>query len=942
MSTNLKNSLILLILIFTVVNGMTQVQFSRQNNTFKREHTTRSAIPGGVIDMNGDLIDDLIILDEGKRIKIGISNGPGEAMTFFYGPVLNTNEEWTLTAGDLNNDGMPEIITSGVSGIVNITSFNGSHFNVVKTGGGFYAQGSNVVDINNDGYPDYFVCDDDGPSKIFLNDGTGKLILTPVIDFSTIPASDGSGNYGSEWIDVNNDLFPDLFIAKCRAGVNDPADPRRINVLYINNGDGTFTERAAEYKVNSGEQSWVVTFGDIDNDGDLDAFEANHYGPHRVLENIEGKYFEPVDFLPEPLSSFAFQAVMRDLDNDGFLDIVVAGVEGLYFLYNNGDKTFRKTSVPPTWRSISSVTLGDINDDGFIDIHAHHSIPINVVGLVDDDILINKGNENHYVKFNLEGITSNRSAIGSRIEIFGEWGKQTRYVKGGESYGIFNSLQQHFGLAVATSVDSIIVNWPSGHIQKHLNLEVNASYLIREDGCITKVLNLYPEPLNYYNEAVTIHAPAEYSSYAWSDGTTDASKVVATEGIYRVTMTDQNGCQTIVKPIKVVSKCFTSNTDILPYPENYEVCGNSSIVLEAVDAASHLWNTGDTNAFISVSQSGWYYLEATDFCGNSVKDSVEVIFRSFEYTLRGDTIRKSETATLVSDNENTSWYDSEEAEIPLYTGAIFETDPLQTYTVFYAVLKFLLSSKDGNVGVVSFPTVNEYSANAVAGNMIFDVHTDCILKAVTVKTDLPGSRNIIIRDNVGAVQYSKVFHLQTGINRLQLEAPLKAGENYSLETDQQYNQQQFGFRSPRLVRTFQNTSYPYRLENAVSLLTSSTGPSYYYYFYDWEVTYDISYCSSAPIAVPVIVDSSSSSQDLFPENNFVLFPNPATNHINIKGIRDFLNTKISVTDISGKMYLHNVQLPVSASLNINPLPSGIYLIRIQSENNVSYHKIIKL
>lgn len=941
MSTNLKLLSIIALFLIQVISAKGQVRFIRQNSIYKPDNNTRSLIPGGILDINGDLIDDLVILDRGKTIKIALSNGFGEPFTFLTGPTVNNNEEWTLTAGDLNNDGKSEIISAGALGVVNITSFNGKEFNLVKTGGGFYAQGSNVVDINNDGFADYFVCDDNGPSKIFMNDGTGKLTLTQVIDFSTTPASDMSGNYGSEWIDVNKDLLPDLFIAKCRAGVDDPEDPRRINVLYLNNGDGTFTERASDFKMNSGEQSWVVTFGDIDNDGDLDAFEANHYGPHRVLENIDGTHFEPVGFMSGPLSSFAFQAVMRDFDNDGFLDIAVSGVEGLYFLYNNGDKTFRKVDGPITYRSISSMTLGDINDDGFIDIHAHHARPINVIGFVDDDLLINEGNDNNHVRFNLEGTVSNRSGIGARIEIYGDWGMQMRYVKGGESYGIINSLQQHFGLSKAMVVDSVLVYWPSGVVQKHTNLPVNQTYLIKENGCITTSLRWYEESVDYFNQPLELSAPEGYAHYVWSTGDTLSSITINSPGIYRLTLTDDNGCITIVKPVKVVNKCFTDDTDLLPYPPYYEVCGNTSVTINAADADNYLWNSNATTQSLEISQSGWFVLEATDKCGHTLKDSVEVNFRNFEYQLQGDTIQKGATATLVSDIENTTWYDSEDASFPVHTGPVFQTEILNFTTYFFAVMQFLLSSKEGRVGETTFPVGNEYSSNAIAGNMVFDVHSECVIKSVLLKTDLPGSRHIIIKNSSGDIVVSKIVPLNSGENRVALHAKLNAGENYIIETDQNYNLQQLGFRSPRLVRTFQNTKYPYKIENAVTLLSSSTGPSYFYYFYDWEVSYDMEYCASSPIRVEVYVDESSASGDI--DRSFLpsIYPNPSDRYIYFTEGLNLAEKSVSISDQNGKMIFSNLTVQRGEGIFIGNLNPGIYLVQVKTNETHHIFKFIK-
>ncbi|MBK9150664.1 MAG: VCBS repeat-containing protein [Saprospiraceae bacterium] len=920
------------------LNG--QIRFTLQNQKYKAGIQTRSTIPGGIADVNGDLLDDLIILDRGRHLMVGINNGNGQPYSFMPAMTVAQDPEWTLTGGDLTNSGVFTVISSGGLGVINLSSVSADIRLEGRMFQSVYAQGSNVVDINNDGFLDYFVCDDTGPSRIFINDQSGNLVRTPVIDFTTIPESDMSGNYGSEWVDVNNDMLPDLIIAKCRAGVTDPKDPRRINVLYLNNGDGSFSEKGREFGLDSGEQSWVVTFADIDNDGDLDAFEANHYGPHRLLENIQGQRFEPLPFMPQPLSSFAFQAVMRDFDNDGFVDIAVSGVEGLYFLHNNRDKTFRKIDGPANFRSISSLTVGDINDDGFLDIHAFHPNPINILGLVDDDVLINTGNGNHFIKFNLEGIQSNRSAVGARILLYSPLGVQTRYIKGGESYGILNSFQQHFGLGVHPVADSVVVLWPSGQRHVFSHLAANHTYLIREDGCITPHTILYNAPIDHYNEEVQIQAPAGFATYQWSDGSTEPSLTVNTPGTYRLTMTDSGGCRTIVKPIQVVNRCFTPGQKLIPLPRELEVCGTSEFLLSAVNARNYNWSTGDTTRAISVNQSGLYMLLANDGCGNTLRDSIRITIINFQYTVTNDSILPGESATLRTDAEETFWYDTPEAVVQIATGNSFETGPLVQTTDYYAVLRFLLSSVTGTLGEKTFPTGNEYSGNGVAGNMVFNVLQECIIRNVTVKTDRAGRRRIIIRNAENEVVFSKEFDIPAGTHRLALNARLLPGDNYAMETDAEFNLREFGFRSPRLVRTFQGTKYPYTIPGAITLTGSSTGPSYYYYFYDWEVTHSIQYCFSQPVRVTAFVDSSSATVDMEDDTQPVLFPNPANDKIYIIKSLNYRSGIMSICDMTGKIIYQSQELP--GEMDISTWTPGVYFLHIRNMHRNITLKFVKL
>jgi len=926
------------LMIFTSQVGFGQPQFKNSTRLYKKDIPTRSVMSGAVLDIDGDLVDDLVLIDKGIWLKAIQSHGKQFNLRLVDSIKVSSNPEWTLTAGDINNDGKNEIITSGLYNLISINTLNNNKFTKKAFQSGIYAQASNTADINNDGWLDYFVCNDDGHSSIYINDKAGNLILTNVIDFAKNDPTDGSGNYGSEWVDVNGDFLPDLCISKCRAGVNSPSDPRRINRLYINNGNGTFTERGSEFGMNSGEQSWVTAFGDIDNDGDQDAFVVNHYAPHALMENIGGQFFKKIP-LPEVIQSFGFQSVMRDFDNDGFLDIIMAGIEGVTYLRNLGDKTFQKINNIIGPNTPRSLTVGDINDDGFLDIHAHIGEPVNEPGVKDDELWMNEGNENNYVKVNLEGKTSNRSAVGAQIEIYGSWGKQVRYVKGGESYGIFNSLQQHFGIGTANVIDSMIIRWPSGHKDMYLNLEAKSTYFAQEGKCISKSINLYDDEQILTSAPITLETPNQFSTYLWNNGSTARQVQIAQPGKYHVTMTDAGGCKTISKPVSVVSGCFSNNVKLIRENSYVKLCSGEEIEISAVNAARYEWSNGSTTKFTSADQTQKIILTATDYCGNTKSDSISIEFYNIEFEVKGDTVIAGEKAMLISDNDATVWYTNQNLVTPIFTGDTLITDILTNTADYFARVTEVIDQKIKNVGQKEFPLDNLYGGNGTVGGIIFSVERPCVLYSVKVNTDLAGVRKIIIKDIENNVIFSKELFINAGIHTVILNAVLNPGSQYNLTTDESVNVSNFGYKSPRLVRTFNSTVYPYGIDNVITLLSSPFGAIYYYYFYDWEVHYDIVSCDSEVKEVIAFVEMDSGLADQNEDMPINIYPNPTNDKVNIKLNENINLLYAEITDIQGKKISKTEKN--NTLIDMSGLSEGLYILNVYTDKKTFSFKIIK-
>jgi hypothetical protein len=540
----------------------TPVSFSNQSTLLSGTHY--SGAPIGIADMNGDGKDDIIHLHNRTVLRISFQNAPNAAFsTTDYGQ-LNSGNEWSLCIGDVDQNGINDILTGGAYNNLKLVTGNAlQQFNTsLLANSNIFLQGSNFADINNDGWLDIFACHDDADSRKYRNDGTGAFVLdNSLINTTTTPPSDNSGNYASIWIDYDNDGDLDMYLSKCRLGVTNPADPRRINKLLTNDGSNNFTDLAITANLQPGTQTWTTDFADVDNDGDLDAFINNHDADCQLfLNNGNGTFTDQTvlsGFLPtlgQAAGLLGIQAIFRDFNNDGWVDLLYAGEEHFLF-YNDGDGTFTVAANPFGAVDIHSFAVGDLNHDGFLDIYAGHGFNYNSISSTHpDDLFLNNGNSNHFVAIQLEGDSSNINGIGARVEAYGAWGKQIREVRSGEGYGIMNTFTQHFGLGSHTSIDSIVVRWPSGIVDKLLSPPVDTFLHITEDFRLNANLTAdrteaYPVPaLINFDASATTNPAAGSLSYAWDfgDGNTDTglnpSHTYLDTGTFKVvlTVTDLN------------------------------------------------------------------------------------------------------------------------------------------------------------------------------------------------------------------------------------------------------------------------------------------------------------------------------------------------------------------------------------------------------------------
>ena len=471
----MKKLLLLSFTIFSLTNLIAQPSFTNRNDLIGNYDGYTSI----TVDMNGDYLDDFVRVS-GNGIGIDYQQADGTFESVFIAMIIQWVPDWSAAAADIDGNGYTDLLLgNGQRASFLFANEDGTAFTEVFEDLYIFSQRTNLVDIDNDGDLDAFVCHDVDGNHNYRNDGNQNMVL----DFNLIETLNLAGNYASLWVDYDNDGDTDMHLTKCRQG-STPGDPERTNAMYRNNGDGTYTEVAAAINLDDNEQSWATVWQDFDNDGDFDAFCVNHSDANRFYENDGTGVFTDIIVSTgiNPTDLGAWENHGADFDNDGYVDIFSEMARELYM--NNGDMTFTGFDLP-----FDEGAVGDFNGDGYLDVGRA------------GDLWMNDGGTNNWVKFALVGVESNLHGIGARITINGDWGIQIREVRSGTGYSHMSTLIAHFGLGTSTEIESVLIEWPSGTVDLIENVDVNSQHVFIEGenvlGTSDFALNgisLYPNP----------------------------------------------------------------------------------------------------------------------------------------------------------------------------------------------------------------------------------------------------------------------------------------------------------------------------------------------------------------------------------------------------------------------------------------------------------------
>lgn len=587
------------------------------------------AIGMSLYDFNQDGWDDLTYVMQNNEVKFFLNDNGNfvEIQSYVYSIGSMKHLLWV----DYDNDDDLDIFTTYHDRGIRLYQNNGQfQFQDVTSLVGFttedmFSYGASFADYDKDGFLDVYIANYESltynpgivhENLLYHNNGDGT--------FTNVTSLAGVGNgyqtsFCGVWIDLNNDSWLDLHV------INDRFTT--LNALYINNGDGTFTDQAAAWNLTMPLANPMSnSFSDFDNDNDYDLFVTNTSGAtvqddsyNLMVNNGNNQYTDLLNQYGIDSTHWAWGALWVDYNNDMYEDLLIATGElspvpvpefQSWFYKNNQGQSFSywNDSILFNTKAKSFCPVkGDFNNDGFYDIAMQNDSPKNTF------LLQNSGNSNNYLKIELETSVSNKQAIGAEVEVFIGGTKQMQTVLCGEGLCGQSSQYLIFGTNQATIVDSVVVTFPSGIVKVEQNIPVNQKITIYES--TTYLIDVFPsDTLFICSYDTLVLGETGYFTYSWNNGSATELLSISEEGSYSFVALDSLGNSYLSDTVFVK---IDSMVNFIAGPIQ-DYCGLGIGTIELFPIASSVlpftinWSNGDIGLVCDSLNAGWYSYTYSD------------------------------------------------------------------------------------------------------------------------------------------------------------------------------------------------------------------------------------------------------------------------------------------------------------------------------------------
>ncbi|MDZ4751433.1 MAG: FG-GAP-like repeat-containing protein [Flavobacteriales bacterium] len=478
--------------------------------------------------------------------------------------------------------------------------------------------GCSWADYDRDGFLDCYVCNynwmDGTTNWLFHNNGDGTFNEVA----STVGVSNGSlPSFQAVWVDFDFDSWPDLYVVN---------DKHTGNAMYRNTG-GNFSNASVATGSNVFADSMSNSISDYDNDGDFDIYIANDTESNILLKNENGVFSDAAEEAGVGVNALCWGSLWVDYDNDSFDDLHVSttspGINSNqnFFFVNLGDGTFEQQNSlglnADTYNSYSSAK-GDWNNDGFPDMIITNTFASTAA------LYTNQGFGKKWIKYGLQGTVSNRDAVGTLIETYVGGNRYIRYTMCGENYIAQDSQYEIVGIGNGLAVDSVVLSWPSGFVEKHYNVQALIKHEFVEGETLTAEISVIGSETICGDNSVTLDA-GQWYSYLWSTGQTTAAIVAAEAGVYSVTVANEFGVGLTVSRTILEVQVPQINADIEHLSCTGETDGTIQLNIVGEDQIVLVdWNSENVGTEITNLSAGNYTFNVLTEFGCQVALDLEV------------------------------------------------------------------------------------------------------------------------------------------------------------------------------------------------------------------------------------------------------------------------------------------------------------------------------
>ena len=490
----MKKTLLTFSLLYALTLSFAQIIYQEVALKNDINHSFNAWTVGGGVsffDFNQDGLDDLTLSTDGGQ-QIGFYINTGSTFELIDPLVNNVEAAKQILWADYDNDGDPDLYVAAFEGtnrlyqnqgnlqLVDVSESSGLSLDIHRGFGACWG------DYNRDGWLDLHYNSRDIPgspdfkniNRLFKNNADGTFTEVTV----EMNAEDAfNAAFCSSFIDFNNDKWPDIYTA---------SDKSRGNTL-LENKQGLIYEDVSEQTNSDLEiNSMCVTSADWNQDGWSDIYVTNTSEGNKFLVNTVNSeamrvFEERATEVGIAFNQTSWGSNFLDADNDGDLDLYISGAEEFtqesassIFYENINNAFFESSSVNGFAKDTAfsfSNAIGDFNNDGSMDIIVQNNPPFQFY------LWENKTrNTNNWLKIKLEGVVSNRDAIGCRLDAYANQLYQSFYTQCGIGFLGQNSGTHHIGLYRHDILDSLVVTWPSGHIDRFYDLPTNQIVQLKE------------------------------------------------------------------------------------------------------------------------------------------------------------------------------------------------------------------------------------------------------------------------------------------------------------------------------------------------------------------------------------------------------------------------------------------------------------------------------